>query len=818
MNTAIGIDLNGVLDTVAHPDYKLRHAPIPPVVITDLPQGILTGEEAILSPFGRPRLAETVGRRTGILELLRALELENTDPEAPRQIGQHLYSLLPKENRSCVIAVPDIPTFNERARDRLLSGASQCGVNARLLWRPVAALLGWGEKLNPTQVRDMHGKRACVLQLLPEGIAVSELDLECVEQDAQPTLVPVRRREGLRKLYPYSNRELTDLLADEMGITDHRLLWASAWAWNALLGRTAEHELLPDTQSPSGWRMVNGVSNLQGELAKAFSETVQKFLKEDQSVLRQTSVILIEGPLAHAFIKPQLRHATQLLDLIKALITRESTAHVVAVPTTAGLVALGGAICAERQQKGQITYYDFLPMLEINVLRGREHIFAALIDKSDRVEGGKTYFNTLKDRFEIDKKSKKLVFYLLKEEKEDEKEARRREIALSVEDEVKISLHVTQVPAQGYAKIEICPDVYGALGNKPILLDWSAMDIDKRTPEQILIDLPIELGIGYPEILPQRTHHAIWEYKTRKGITIFDVINEFINCSIGSGVKYKNALQKARVMVGMRKTLFMVNTNNKNDKTIYTFFDSNGCYPTEINYKINEEINKFHEKIEHDFSIISGIRGKIRSNLARLGASFYANCPKSIANYLKSIATNKIHDPTLVLYMGRVFTSPCDLKLLFSYCDSCCKDKSLTKISTNLIRAMSDALAFRECAGKVLEPLQADTLADEIINILTNQIQEKNYKITFRATIRLIAFILRHRLQQPDFLYPKSLNNKNSQRANELLCLLKIASESSNINQEFKEKIDQVQEHILYRGTNSIIDLGDDNEDEADDE
>ncbi|MBK8536897.1 MAG: hypothetical protein IPL59_18470 [Candidatus Competibacteraceae bacterium] len=354
-------------------------------------------------------MAATVGHRASVFELLRVLD--STDAETPRQIGQHLQSLLPKESLSGVIAVPDIPTFNERARDRLLSGASQCGVNARLLWRSVAALLGWGEKLADTKIQELRGQRACVLQLLPEGIAISELDIECVDQGAHSTLVPVRRRDGLRKLYPYSNRELPFLLAAEMGIADNRLLWGSAWAWNALLGRPAEPDLLPDAQSPSGWRLVDGMSTLQGELANALSSTVHKLLEENQPVLRQASLILIEGPLAHASIKPQLRQATRLLDFIKAkLMDSMPSAYIIVVPITEGLVARGCVICAERQSKGHIIYYDFLPMLEINVLRGGEYTFAALIDKNDRVEGGKTYSNTLADQFFIAKETKLLVF------------------------------------------------------------------------------------------------------------------------------------------------------------------------------------------------------------------------------------------------------------------------------------------------------------------------------------------------------------------------------------------------------------------------
>ena len=489
MSTFIGVDLNGVLDTVAGLGQKPHHAPAPPVVVTDTPQGTLTGMEALLSPFGRPGLAATVGQRTGILELLGALT--GDDPEAPRWLGQHLHSLLSGNSRGdCVIAVPDIPAFNERARDRLLSGASQADVNARLLWRPVAALLGWGAKLSDAKIQALHGNRVCVLQLLPEGIAVSELDVECVEQDGRPTLVPVRRRDGLRKMHAYSKTGLSNLLAAEMGITDVRLLWASAWAWNALLGRDAKPDLFPDAHSPSGWRIVEGFSTLQRELALTISATIDKILSEQRSVLRNASIILIEGPLAGASIEPRLRNAVSLSKWLQLkLVDQIVTTNLIVAPTTEGLVAHGCAVCAERQSKGHITYYDFLPMLEINVLRGGEHIFAPLIDKNDRVEGGKTYSNTLADQFVIAQETKSLIFYLLKE---DEKNARLSKTELSPENEVKISLHVTQIPAQGYARVEIRPDVRGALGNTPILLDWAAMAEIAWSREQILFELSIQ--------------------------------------------------------------------------------------------------------------------------------------------------------------------------------------------------------------------------------------------------------------------------------------------------------------------------------------
>ncbi|MDV7391278.1 hypothetical protein RZS08_08005, partial [Arthrospira platensis SPKY1] len=112
-------------------------------------------------------------------------------------------------------------------------------------------------------------------------------------------------------MHSYAER-LPRLLAAESGVTDARLLWASAWAWNALLGRPAESALFPDAAAPSEWRMVEGFSTLRGELARAMAATVDRVLQEDRAVLRNAAVVLIEGPLSGASIEPGLRNATSL--------------------------------------------------------------------------------------------------------------------------------------------------------------------------------------------------------------------------------------------------------------------------------------------------------------------------------------------------------------------------------------------------------------------------------------------------------------------------------------------------------------------------
>ena len=95
-----------------------------------------------------------------------------------------------------------------------------------------------------------------------------------------------------------------------------------------------------------------------------------------------------------------------------------------------------------------------------------------------------------------------------------------------------------------------------------------------------------------------------------------------------------------------------------------------------------------------------------------------------------------------------------------------------------------------------------------MLYVLRSEVKKRNFRQNrFKVAVRLSAFLLRHRMhpKHRDFLHLKSPNRRNSQRAKELLDLLQEASNSGVLNAELKDKIDQIREHILYRGTNSII-------------
>jgi hypothetical protein len=142
-------------------------------------------------------------------------------------------------------------------------------------------------------------------------------------------------------------------------------------------------------------------------------------------------------------------------------------------------------------------------------------------------------------------------------------------------------------------------------------------------------------------------------------------------------------------------------------------------------------------------------------------------------------------------------------------------------LSWYVIRAAGDALACREYAGQILDPKLANSLADAMLYVLKSEVENGNFRqIRFKVVVRLSAFLLRHRMhpEHRDFLHLKSPNKRNHQRARDLLELLQEASDSEILSAELKENIDQIQKHILYRGTHSIIDISVDDDDDSEDE
>lgn len=836
MSLSPGIDLNGVCDCTVLPDGALRLAAAPPVVIDASPLGVLTGRMALDAPAGRSGWPAEDGIRLPVLSLLRALghdddaplDAHEVDaPEAARLLGRHLAGLLPARVRTAVAAVPDTDGFDERTRARLLDGAARAGIDLSLLWRPVAALLGWGEALDARALQALHGRSACVMQLLADGIALGSYGLEAVEQGGRLTLVPVRRRDGLRSWQPWPHGNLSRLLARELDCAEPALC-SGPWAWNVLLGRAGQRELQPDAQAPGGWRLLQGPAHLGGALADALRRGLDAVLASTPAALQDAALILIEGPLNDAALATDgaapLAFGHYVQKRLTSALGSSTSRRIVTAGLRDALVARGCSVSATRLGAREIAYYDFLPMLEINVLRAGEHAFAELIEPAERVAGGSSYTHTLADRFIVAKDTRSLVFYLLKE---DEAGARRSETLLPVPPSttVEISLQVTQTPAQGYARVEIRPTKSGILGQSAILLDWTTMTAITGSREDVLLELELQ-GLGHPDIAPQRTHRLLWKYKRGDGLTILKALTEFTASPLKTTAhsQYKKLLVQTRSLVGLRTSPYLLTQGTSPDRTACTAFDSDGNIPEEFALQMQPCIEQFRNCLNSDFSAVKHARTRqdiqTRRNLSRLGATLYAACPDEIVHYYRLIARGTVSDPTLVLHAGKVLCTEADLDSLFRYCADCSISavKDGKKLSNFVLRAAGDALAYRETAGVVLNAISADRLADAALMVLEEEINAINYKVRFRAAARLALFILRHRMRRRDFLHPSSRDPANRRRAQRLEDLITRSLASRHAGDDLTVALQELQAQIRYRGTNAIIDIDADAGDETEDE
>src|SRR5690606_27520443 len=79
------------------------------------------------------------------------------------------------------------------------------------------------------------------------------------------------------------------------------------------------------------------------------------------------------------------------------------------------LVARGCAVYQRRRKMKRLTYFDYLPQLQLAVRRGAEPVFIDLIDPNERIEGGGAYEADRDLGLSVQPGTSRLDFYLLRE-------------------------------------------------------------------------------------------------------------------------------------------------------------------------------------------------------------------------------------------------------------------------------------------------------------------------------------------------------------------------------------------------------------------
>ncbi len=693
---------------------------------------------------------------------------------------------LTRDARSAFFAVPDVASFDEGARDRYLQLLSHTTrLRPTLLWRPMAAVLGWLDAVQFDRAfAPSDGLRIAVLSLMPSGVQLADAKLIRERWDDAVVWVPERDEAGVEVGEAFGGeavaRRAAQVLAGPLGVRPEMALGAANMPWQICVGAAPDFELF---RMPNrSWRRISAST-------PTLSESLGPLPEDFRARLARAEALLIEGPMA------------QNKNWVDAILRSADVSADMPVQRTAkGLVAQGCLVAARRERVGVPVYYDFLPQLEINALVAGEPRFVELIPKKTRLAGGSTYKGDAPGEFAISKGASRLTFYLFKE---DFPRGRKAEVDLPQEAPSihRINVSVEQSPGQGFAVVRIGSPTFEALSRQPLKLDWSQMELVEETKAEILEALAGERGLAYPERDIAPGHPILWQPNHRDGDLIARMQTYLESPLILNGSinpTGRRTLQELRhrfsrpdnpAFIARRMRLVCT------DRGSFRALDSNGdlpsprgnlSVPAEADGLLDGALVKADRELNQVLSEASLSAGQVQglvSDLIGFASWCFWRCPPSIGSFLLDVYSEErafyIHNILLREGVGRIVHTVPQLERYFSAIgEKLAGDGQLTAAEFS---AIGRVLSSVDQAAERLPSRTADRILQETFDQIATENRSPRsaaYKRRFKSALRMLAALLRHRRVRPNFLDPGG-----SAAASALLTAL---HEAENRNQTFQ--------------------------------
>ena len=826
----LGCDLNGLRDFTALGNESGERR------ITDL--GIhgslvrlavdgdrwMGGRQAALAPHGKGKGWGPIGdpaNRVFVRDLLCGLPTGAGYAHAEALVC--LLDDFAGDAREAVFAVPDVPTFDEAAREQLLSILDRSSkVRPTLLWRSIAAILGWLDEpclSGGAQVRE--GMRVAVLSVMGEGVQVADAMLIREPWGNSDLWVPERDRTGAETSESFAGEQGPQLIAarvaGELGLDPEAVLRCTNAPWRAGVGAEPLFELVrkPD----GGWRRLPDVAYPRTKPRR--EDVPEAFGKR----LRDADAVLVEGPMVDN--RAWMEIVFEALDLLG-----DPRLH--QMPCDG--VARGCLAAAQRSRIGKPVYYDFLPQLQINALVGDDPQFVELIPGNQRLRGGDVYRREAPGDFAISKGARRLTFYLFKEGF-----AKGRKAEADLPEEAseghRIRVTVEQRPGQGFAQVRIGSDSFEALRRRPVQLDWARMEIVDETPEEILRILKGEIGLRYPDAVTTHGHAIHWHPDHPEG-SLLKQLEAYCHLPLlregRIDAKAHEALQRIRERFSRPATPYIVAKRMQvpcRDRGSFRALNSDGSLPSAtvvlpVPDAADATLNAALSKAADELARLAA-RANAHDDKALLGdlvgfASWcFHRCPDLIVDVLADAYEGRIGLPIQHILLregiGRVVHRPRQFQRYFAAVDG--RLAQLGKLTSAEFSALGRVLGGCESASDHLPARTADRILRETIDqlVLENQKDAGNaYKRKFKFALLMLAALLRCRHARAAFLDPNSspdatrLLDVLDRASGRMVQFRKTKNQHFKSTQEFVQKKRAVDARRLDKNleiVNELIDL-----------
>lgn len=406
--------------------------------------------------------------------------------------------------RSVCLVVPN--ELSEGLQQALIDAFKRRGLQATLLWRPVAAALAWLE-LHATEFAVVVDKETSIGSLLTVHLGVDGFEAAWLELILRPEtgmwLLPARRRPVATCLRPAAGRELLEeagrracVVAD--GESAEAGIWRALWA-------------SPASMQLSGGEGLRADLELWG-VDPEFTQELRRGLVESRRGLRSVDhQEWLQSVLAESVDHDQPLGAIVTGEFASISLDRESVvreslpARMPNVEIEGSETLASGVLCrsaasyVSRLAKDMPTYLDTLPRMEVLLEEKALPIWKPLLKKDQKYVSGGQRWRREPDLsgLGVPAHSPELNLSVWVEPEESVRKV-SFPIADPPERKVAVKLRAEMEPAGGHARVQLLPEEEGALGRRALILDWNRAQDTGLSREDVIEGYPLKCPATHP--------------------------------------------------------------------------------------------------------------------------------------------------------------------------------------------------------------------------------------------------------------------------------------------------------------------------------
>ena len=413
---------------------------------------------------------------------------------------------------------------------------------------------------------------------------------------------------------------------------------------------------------------------------------------------------------------------------------------VIARPDTA---ARGALFASRRMERGIPHYLDRLDQISLIVMRGDQPSFEDLISTNAIVPGNREYVSKPITSMLWTAGMAEVHFYIRKGPTEIRHWVTPAQVPPGRNERLEIQLR--QMPAQGWARLAVTAADWEPLRRAPILLDWSALDVDARTEAELLASLERPRPA-----VPQRVHYAahigLWDGSLRQP-GLRRALEQF-----RPGRPDAVATLAAAVAASFRRSA----SHPEGPLGPFYAIGTDGELPEELDSASRRLFFQAVQRIGDGLlsALKSSANPSENNHALRFLTWIFAACPEgvkaAVALAFESILRGTPHPflrpqggATVVVHgLGRIITDKDALRrLILLMCDQPLEKRLLAPLAALLSRPLA--------APKVLAALDVEAIATNLRGVLQSQAQATTFGSGYKYALMVVAGLLRVREEHP---------------------------------------------------------------------